>query len=83
MEPIMAGFKHILKCFKMAGEKPVDPWLARIYYCLPLAGDKASASTLLYKPYSKGLSDLKQNGTRENFTKVHFLAQFCMPFHMV
>ena len=27
------------------------PWLARIYYCLQMAGHKPSASALLYKPY--------------------------------
>ena len=47
---ILAGFMHVLTYFKVAGEKPGDPCLARIYYCLCSAGDKASASTLLYKP---------------------------------
>ena len=56
MEPITAGFKHVLTYFKLAGEKPGDPCLARIYYCLQLAGDKASASTLLYKPQYKLIS---------------------------
>ena len=55
MEPIIAGFKHVLTYFKLAGEKPGDPCLARIYYCLRSAGDKASASTLLYKLYEENL----------------------------
>ena len=43
----MSGFKHVLIFSKLAGEKPGDPCLARIYYCLPSAGQKASTSTLL------------------------------------
>ena len=35
---------------EMAGEKPGNPCLARIYYCLRSAGDKAIESTLSYKP---------------------------------
>ena len=35
----------------MPGDMPGDPCLARIYYCLRTAGDKASTSTLLCKPY--------------------------------
>ena len=49
VEPIMAALKLVLTFFELPGEKPGDPCLARIYYCLWLAGDKASASTLLYK----------------------------------
>ena len=40
MEPIIAVFKHVLTYFKLAGEKPGDPCLAKIYYCLRSAGDK-------------------------------------------
>ena len=69
MEPITAGFKHVLTYFKLAGEKPGDPCLARIYYCLRSAGDKASASTLLYKPYTERF-DANQEICAQNLQRV-------------
>ena len=43
-------FKSLFQHFYTGREKAGDTCLARIYYCLPSAGDKTSASTLLYKP---------------------------------
>ena len=49
--PLWAGFITALRFFKLTGQMAGHPWLARIYYCLQMAGHKPSASALLYKPY--------------------------------
>ena len=51
-ESIIAGLKACFNIFILAGEKAGDTYLARIYYCLPSAGDKRKypvLHTLVFK----------------------------------
>ena len=55
--PIMGRIITAVRFFRLTGQMAGHPWLARIYYCLRMAGHKPSASALLYKPYLCYLPD--------------------------
>ena len=69
--PLWIAFITSLRFFRLTGQMAGHPWLASIYYCLQTAGQKASTSALLYKPYPYTIG---------NFEKYHIVAKLYPPF---